>query len=118
MHDSFAERAGRREFRRRDGARHLCTAANAVVIIGSLVTVSDAAINADEPGVLRYTGEFVLAKAPGAIDSGQIVHAKADGKIYGTASAGAIPCGYALESAESDAPYIRILLIPTGQPSA
>ena len=92
--------------------------ANSILIIGSLVTVSDAAISADEPGVLRYSGEFDLPKAAGEIDAGQLVYAKADGKIYGTSSTGAIPCGYALEFAESDAPYIKILLVPTGRPAA
>ena len=92
--------------------------ANSILIIGSLVTVSDAAISADEPGVLRYTGEFDLPKAAGEINSGQLVYAKPDGKIYGVSSAGAVPCGYALEFAESDAPYIKILLIPTGHQAA
>ena len=92
--------------------------ANSILIIGSLVTVSDAAISADEPGTLRYTGEFDLPKAPGEINSGQLVYAKSDGKIYATSSSGAIPCGYALEFAESDAPYIRTLLVPTGRPSS
>jgi len=92
--------------------------ANSILIIGSLVTVADAAISADEPGVLRYSGEFDLEKAPGEIDAGDLVYAKPDGKIYGTSSTGAIPCGYALEFAESDAPYIKILLVPTGHPAA
>ena len=92
--------------------------ANSILIIGSLVTVSDAPISADEPGTLRYSGEFDLPKAVGEIDAGQLVYAKPDGKIYGTSSTGAIPCGYALEPAESDAPYIKILLVPTGHPAA
>ena len=93
-------------------------AAGAILLIGSLVTVADTTISADEPGSLRYSGEFDLPKAPGVIDAGQLVYAKADGKIYGTSSPGAIACGYALEYAESDAPYIRVLLVPTGKAAA
>jgi predicted RecA/RadA family phage recombinase len=93
-------------------------AAGAILIIGSLVTVADNAISADEPGTLRYSGDFDLPKAPGEINAGQLVYAKSDGKIYGTSSPGAVACGYALEFAESDSPYLRVLLVPTEKTAA
>lgn len=93
--------------------------AGTLVVKGALVGMTKFPTPAGEPLVLSTRGIFEgVPKATGALAEGQIVYAKADGKIYGTSSAGAIPCGYAAKTALAADTTCTIFLTPTGSPAA
>ena len=92
--------------------------AGSLIIKNSLVGITKMFTKEGDACVLSTRGVFSGAdKGAGAMAFGQIVYADTDGKIYGVSAAGRIPCGYAVESADTADTTCTVFLMPSVQPA-